>query len=138
PGGEGLAVVPLHVLPEEEDELPVAVLPGPALGELGDDGVHAMGGLERVEEHEVAEARHGRPHRGDGRALMDGEALGQVLAQAEGERAARAGRLAQSGRGQTRGENQRYQENESRSQETLSPHEARGGTGSRAPLTGRR
>ena len=91
--GERLAVVPLHVLPEEEDEVPVVVLPRPLLGELGDDGVGALHRLERVEEDEVGVARGDRPHAGDGGRLVDGEAR-RVLDQHGVEDAAALGRLA--------------------------------------------
>ena len=79
--GEGLAVVPLHVLPQEEDEVAVVVLPGPALGQLRHDGVRALELLVLVEDHQVAVAGHGRPRDRVGRRLVDGEALGQVLAE---------------------------------------------------------
>mgnify|MGYP003296241739 CR=1 FL=1 len=42
---ERLAVVPLHVLAEEEDEVAVVVLPRPALGELG--SVNLIGVVQR-------------------------------------------------------------------------------------------
>jgi len=80
-GREGLAVVPLDALAEEEDEIPVMVLPRPLLGQLADDRVDALGLLQRIEQHEVIQTRHGRPHGRDRRRLVDGEALGQVLSE---------------------------------------------------------
>src|SRR3989441_12957779 len=74
-GRERLAVVPLHVGPEQEDQLAIALLPRPSVGELPDDRVDAVGRLHWIEEHQIVEARHGRPHRGDRRALVDREAL---------------------------------------------------------------
>src|SRR5207245_5365590 len=44
-GAERLAVVPPHVASEEEDQLAIVLLPRPALGELADDGVHAVCGF---------------------------------------------------------------------------------------------
>ena len=92
-GRERLAVVPLHALAQEEDQVAVVVLPRPLLGELADHGVHALLLLERIEDHEVAEARHRRPRRRHGRGLVDGEPLRRVLALGDGEHAARLRRL---------------------------------------------
>ena len=91
--GEGLAVVPLHVLAEEEDEVAVAVLPRPALGQLGDDGLHALDRLERIEGHEIRVAGRHRPHSGDGGRLMDRESR-RILHQHRVEDAAPLRRLA--------------------------------------------
>jgi hypothetical protein len=92
PGRERLAVVPLHVLPQEEDEIAIVVLPRPLLGQLGDDRLGGVNRLERIEDHEVREARRHRPHAGDGSRLVDGEA-GRVLDQHGVEDAAALGRL---------------------------------------------
>src|SRR4029077_19022572 len=56
-GAERLPVVPSHVASQEEDQFAVILLPLPSLGELADDGVRAMRGLQRIEQHEVAESR---------------------------------------------------------------------------------
>src|SRR5437867_11553458 len=74
-GRERLDVVPLHVAPEQEDRLAIALLPRPSFGKLPDDRVDAVGRLHWIEEHQIVEARHGRPRRGDRRALVDREAL---------------------------------------------------------------
>jgi hypothetical protein len=93
-GGERLAVVPLHVLAEEEHEVPVVVLPRPPLGEIPDDGVHALRRLRGIEEDEVVEARQ-RRKAGRGRGgLVHGEALGRILALHDVEDAARFWRWA--------------------------------------------
>src|SRR4029453_8598409 len=94
--GEGLAVVPLHVLPQEEDEIAVVVLPGPSLGELGYDGVGALERLERVEEDEVRVARRHGPDIGDGGRLV-GEEPRRVLDEHGLEYAAFLGGLALGG-----------------------------------------
>jgi hypothetical protein len=87
-GGEGLPVVPLDVPAEEHHEVPVIVLPGPPLRELGDHGVGALHGVGGIEHHQVVEARRRREDDGDGRRLVDGESLGEILAQHDVEGAA--------------------------------------------------
>jgi len=105
---EGPAIVPQDVLVEEEDERAVAVLPGPSLRELADDRVGALDLLRRVEEHEVVEARHGRPDRGDGGGLVDREPHRELFPLHDVENAAvlrrRAGALGARGDGGDRGE----------------------------------
>src|SRR5262249_33977244 len=91
-------------------ELPVAVLPRPSLGELTDDRLLAVDGLERVEEHQVAEARHGRPHGRDRRALVNREALREVFAKPQGEGGAALGRLGLTRGGRRRQDHQRCQD----------------------------
>ena len=93
--GERRAVVPLHVAPQEEDEVAIVVLPRPLLGQLADDAVERLARLERVEDHEVRVARRGRPHGGDGSGLVDREPGGQLLALQQVEDAAG---LARGGR----------------------------------------
>src|SRR5437867_4978135 len=107
-GAERPAVVPGDVAPQREHQLAVVLLPRPALGQLADDRVGAVRGLGRIEEHQVAEARHGRPHRGDGRALVDRETLRQVLAQAQRQHAARLRRLTDGRRFPERDERDRH------------------------------
>ena len=68
---EGLAVVPLDVLPEEEDEVAVIVLPRPLVGQLGDDRVDALLLLGGIVVHEVVEAGAGLLGGGDRRLLVD-------------------------------------------------------------------
>ncbi len=72
--GERLAVVPLHVVPQEEDEVAVVVLPRPLLGQLGDDRVHALLLLGGIVVHEVVEAGAGLLHGGDRRLLVGRQA----------------------------------------------------------------
>src|SRR5262249_21755919 len=103
-GGERLAVVPPDVLAQEEDEVPVAVLPRPLLCEIPHHGVDALHALELVEDHEVVEAGQGRPHGGDGGRLVYGDADGELLALHQVDHAARLGRLPRRGGG---GERQR-------------------------------
>src|SRR6266851_915029 len=69
--GEGLAVMPAHVLFEEEDEVAKVVLPRPPFGQLGDDRLHALERLEGMEDHDVRVARRHGPHVRDGGRLVD-------------------------------------------------------------------
>src|SRR5262249_32416980 len=91
--GERLAVVPFDALAQEEHEIAVVVLPRPLLGQLTDDGVHALRLLQRIEEHEVAQTRHHGPRGRDGRRLVDREALRQIFALRDVQRAAGLRRL---------------------------------------------
>src|SRR5207247_832653 len=75
------AVVPPRSRPQEEDQAAVVVLPRPPLRQFADDRVHPVRGLERIEEHQVAEAGHGWPHGGDRGSFVYCEPLRQVLAQ---------------------------------------------------------
>ena len=85
---DGRAVVPPRSRPQEEDQAAVVVLPRPPLRQFADDRVHTVRGLERIEEHQVAEARHGRPHGRDRGSFVYREPLWQVLAQPQSEPAA--------------------------------------------------
>ena len=120
--GEGLAVMPLHVLAEEEDEVLVVVLPRPLLGQVADDGLQALGRLGLVEEDEVVEARERWEARRVRGCLVDGEALGQVLAQHDVEGAARLRGLrgggADTGDGDARGQG----ESQRGGQQVETPH----------------
>jgi hypothetical protein len=58
----------------------VVILPGPALRQLPDDGRHPFRLPQRIEDHEVAEARHRWPHRPYGGCFVNGETLRQILA----------------------------------------------------------
>src|ERR1043165_5128991 len=69
------------------------------VGELADDRVRAVRGLRGIEEDEVVEARHRGPHRRDRRALVDREAVRDVLAQAEAQDPAGLGTLSGDGPG---------------------------------------
>jgi hypothetical protein len=102
-GRERLAVVPLHTLVQLEGELGFALVPLPALGQIGHDGVEAVEGLLLVEKHQVVEHGHERLHRGNGRLFMDGAAR-RVVAMVDAQRAALL--LGQGGRNaQNRNEN---------------------------------
>ena len=101
---EGLAVVPLDVLPEKEHEVPVVVLPRPLLRELAHDGLQAFRPLELVEDDQVVEARHGGKAGGDSGRLVHGEALGQLLAKHDVEVTARLRRLGCGGGGGPEGQ----------------------------------
>ena len=95
--GEGLAVMPAHVLLEEEDEVAKVVLPRPPLGQLGDDRVHALERLQGMEEHDVRVARRHGPHVRDGGRLVNQQAR-RVLREKRVEDAAALGRLPGSGK----------------------------------------
>src|SRR5207247_357070 len=60
---------------------------------LVEGGVDTVRGLERIEEHQVAEAGHGWPHGGDRGSFVYCEPLRQVLAQPQSEPAAILGCL---------------------------------------------
>ena len=110
PGRERLAVVPLHVPPQEEHQVPVAVLPGPLLGQLAHDGVGRLRRLGGIEVDQVVEARRGGPHRGDRGRLEDRQALGQLLPLHHGQDPAVLGGLRRQrsrGAGQDRQQEQR-------------------------------
>ena len=70
-GRERLAVVPADPGPELEGELGSGRVPGPACGQIGDDGVEAVLRLVVVVADEVVEEGHERHVRGDGRFLVD-------------------------------------------------------------------
>src|SRR2546427_1660956 len=57
-----------------------------SLRQFADDRVHTVRGLERIEEPQVAEARHGRPHGRDRGSFVYREPLWQVLARSEERR----------------------------------------------------
>ena len=67
--------------------LVLVVVPGPALGQVGNDGLGRVELLALVEHHQVVEDRHERLHRRDGRFLVDGAAR-QIVAVVDAERAA--------------------------------------------------
>ena len=106
--GEGLAVVPLHVPPQEEHQVAIAVLPGPLLGQLAHDGVGRLHRLRGIEVDQVVEARRGRPDGGDRGGLDDREALRQLFPLHQGEHAAVLRGLREQG-GRGRGQAQRQE-----------------------------
>ncbi len=86
-GRERLAVVPRHVVAQLEGELGLGLVPGPAGGELGLDGVHGIELLVLVVEHEVVVDGHERHRRRDGRLLVD-RGAGRVVPEIHAQRAA--------------------------------------------------
>jgi hypothetical protein len=74
PRGERLPVMPLHVLAEEEHQVPVVVLPRPLLGQLRQESLRRLQALGGIEDHQVAEAGARGPDHRDGGRLVDVEA----------------------------------------------------------------
>ena len=101
-GRERLAVVPLDALAQLEGQLGLARVPGPALGEVGHDGLGRVQRLLLIEHHQVVEDAHERLHRRDGGLLVD-RGAGQVVAMVDAQRAAlllRQRRQRQAGGGE--------------------------------------
>ena len=86
-GGEGLAVVPLDAGMQLEGELGLGRVPGPAVGEVGNDGLGRVERLLLVVDDEVVEDAHERLDGGDRGLLVDGSA-GKIVAVVDAQRAA--------------------------------------------------
>ena len=84
---ERLAVMPFDALAQLEGQLGLAVVPGPALRQVGHDGLGRVERLVLVVDDEVVEDAHEGLHRGDGGFLVD-RAAGQVVAMVDAQRAA--------------------------------------------------
>jgi hypothetical protein len=75
-GGERLAVVPRNPLAQLESQLCPALIPHPALGELGNDRIDAADGLHGIEHDKPVEDGPGGHHRGKAYFLQDRQAGG--------------------------------------------------------------
>src|SRR5205823_10143490 len=72
--GKRPAVVPLHILPQEEDQAFSPVLQCPLFGQLRNDRIRALLLFQWIEQHQIVVTGHRRPDRGNRGFVVDREA----------------------------------------------------------------
>ncbi len=120
-GGERLAVVPFDALAQFERQFLAVLAPRPALGQIGNDVVHAVLFLVLAEQDEVVHDAHDRHDDRIGRLLVDRHA-GRAVPVLHDERAAGFLRHGRSGAGGPQRQDRRRQDGGSRNSASVSEH----------------